>query len=446
MGMTHAVTRVRAALPLTVGLIALAVVGAVVGVLTARDSSIAVPAAVGVLVVGIAATDLTLVPMLAVPATLVMVRVGGALSVSDVVLALATAVSLLLIKAKDMRPMQPLIWAGIIYLASAIPVQILYAYPENIVEWAHEVVLVLGSMIVGFAIGRTGKARAAMGIYALACIGIAIAAMIATVVSLAQYGVLSPAYLPYLHKNTIGGMLAIAAVVAFARPVWLGWSRRWSYTVLAICSLGMLAAQSRQGLVGAVIGVLFIALRPRPQSGKRSRWIWLSTIPVGIYVISQVVDQLASDNTFNSAHQRLTWYEDTFNVWITSPVFGVGLRWWYTDRFTARFQPPNVELEVLSSVGVVGLIGFLLMFAVALWALIKMDPVYGTVGAAVVLTRFAQAQFDLYWVAGQASLLWIIAGICYGVQAHDRAAQASGRMPEHRRIASSTRRARGAPA
>lgn len=402
-------------------LLLLVVLSGTIGVLAARDTSLAVPVAAAVFLIGIAATDLTLVPVLAVPATLVLARVGGALSVSDVVLAVSCVASIVLIKAADMRPMQPLLWAGAIYLASALPVQLLHPYRENILEWAHELVLVLGSMIVGFAIGRHGRAPLAIGLYLIACSGIGLVAGGVAVVSLLQTGAFQPVYLPELHKNTIGGMLAAAAVIAFARPVWSGLSRRWAYAALVACGIGMLAAQSRQALVGAVVGMLFIAMRPRPQSGRRSKWIWLVSIPVAIVVINEVNSQLASDNKFNSAYQRLTWYDDALQVWLQSPIFGVGLRWWYTERFEARFQPPNAELEVLSSVGVVGLIGFLLMFGVALWFLMKMDPVYGTVGAAVVLTRFTQAQFDLYWVAGQASLLWIVAGICYGVRARDLA-------------------------
>lgn len=420
--MAHWGNALRTFLTSAAGLVALAAVAIAIGVFAASSGpTMGVAVAAGVLLIGIAATDLTLIPTLAVPATLVMLRVGGALSVSDVVLAGATFVSLLLIRAKDVRPMQPLLWAGAVYLATAIPVQVLHPYTANIVEWVHEVVLVLGSMIVGFAIGRVGKARMSLSIYLLACSFIGVWAAVVAVLGFARTGVFEAVYLPELHKNTIGGMLAIAAVIAFARPVWLEWSRRNAYVVLIICFIGMAAAQSRQGLVGAVVGMLFIALRPRPQSGKRTKWIWLASIPVGVVVIQQVIEQLESDNQFNSAYQRLTWFETTLDIWRESPVFGVGLRWWYTDRFEEQFQPPNAEFEVLSSVGVVGLAGFLAMFAVALWFLIRMDPVYGTVGAAVVMARFVQAQFDLYWVAGQASLLWIVAGICYGVQARDKA-------------------------
>lgn len=416
----------------SLGLLTLVAVAATLGVLTVQNETFAVLVAVAVLLVGVAVIDLSAIPVLAVPATLVMLRVGGALSVSDVVLILATGVSLLMIKAEELRPMQPLLWSGAAYLAAALPVQLLHPYAANAVEWLHELVLVLGSMLVGFVIGREGKAKLALNLYIVACSVIGVAAAVVAALSFVQTGAFQPVYLPELHKNTIGGMLAVAAVIAFARPMWLGWSRTWAYTALVIAGVGILAAQSRQALVGAVVGVLFVALRPRPQTGRRSWWAWLALIPAAIYVISEVNAQLSSDNRFNSAHQRLTWYEDSIDVWIQSPIFGVGLRWWYTDRFDVAFQPPNVELEVLTSVGVVGLLGFLAMFAGALWFLLRMNPVYGTVGVAVVLTRFTQAQFDLYWVAGQASLLWIVAGICYGVQARDRAQAITRELPPRR--------------
>jgi polysaccharide biosynthesis protein PslJ len=410
-------------LPLTLILVLAAVLAAaaVLGVLAGVATELVVPVAAGILLIALAIADLTLIPTLAVPATLVLTRVGGALSVSDVVLALAAVVAMLLIRNRGAMTMQPMLWAGAIYLAAAIPTLVLNPYSANAIEWVHELFLVIGSMVVGFVAGREGKARLALGLYLVACCGIGIAAAIYTATAFLHSGDFAPAYLPELHKNTIGGMLAAAFVIAFARPVWLHLRRRWAYLAMALCALGLAASQSRQGLVGALIGVLFVALRPRPQSGKRAKWVWLLSIPVAAYVITQVQSQLGSSNQFDSAHQRIAWYSDALHVWQQSPVFGVGLRWWYTDRFSVAFQPPNAELEVLSSVGVIGLIGFLLMFAVALWLLIRMNPIYGTVGAAVVLTRFTQAQFDLYWVAGQASLLWIVVGICYGVQALDRA-------------------------
>jgi hypothetical protein len=405
------------------------VVAVSLGVLSVNSSLIALVVGVVVLLAGVASRDLTIVPVLAVPATLALTRVGGALSVSDVALAVATVVCLLMLRDRGAVVLGPLIWGGVFYLATAIPTQILNLYSANAIEWVHEVFLILGSLIVGFVIGREDRARLALTLYLLVCSGIGIAAMAVALVSFVQTGAFQPAYLPELQKNTTGGMLAAAAVIAFVRPIWLRWSARWAWTGVIICSLGVLAAQSRQALVGEVVGILLASLRKRPQTGRRVTIVWLAAIPAVAGVFSALTSQLDSQDPFNSANQRLAWYDQSVQIWQRSPIFGVGMRWWYTDRFSSEFQsfqPPNAELEVATTVGVFGLVGFLVMFAVAAWHLWRMDPVYGTVGLAVVATRFTQAQFDLYWVAGQASLLWIVAGICYGVQARDTARRARG--------------------
>jgi hypothetical protein len=97
------------------------------------------------------------------------------------------------------------------------------------------------------------------------------------------------------------------------------------------------------------------------------------------------------------------------------------MRWWYTDRYPGAFQPPNAELEVLTTTGIAGLVGFAVLFIGALLALTKLEPIYRNIAVAVILTRLTQAQFDLYWVAGQSAMLWIVAGIAIGVRERERA-------------------------
>jgi len=397
-----------------------AAVGAGLGLASAGLTDYALPLAAGVLLVGIAAVDLTLIPVLALPATLIVERVGGILTVSDLILAVAAGVALVMLRGRGAMTLQPMIWVGVTYLAFLVPTLILNPYSANFIEWAHELFLVIGSLIIGFVIGREGRARLALGLYVVICSGIGIAAAIVAVVGFASTGEFQPVYLGDLHKNTVGGMLAVALVVAWARPVWLGWSRRAAYWAVVLCAIGILASQSRQGLVGALIGVIILSLRPRLRGGPRGKLIWLLAIPIVVGVVIEVNQQLSSGNPFNSANQRLVWFAESVQIWQTSPVFGVGLRWWYTSRFGVNFQPPNAEFEMLTSGGIVGLVGFLLMFAVAAWLLSRLDPVYGTVALAVVATRFTQAQFDIYWVSGQASVLWIIAGIAYGVMEREK--------------------------
>lgn len=403
---------------LVVGVLLVAIAMGVVSV-TSQDYAVLV--ACVVLAAGLIFVDPVLIVVLAPVATLLMSRVGGALSVSDVVLAAGMLVALVMFRARGLRDMAPLLWAGTFYLATAVPTLILNRYSANVVEWLHEVVLVLGSMVVGYTIGQRGRARQAVGIYVVACVGIAIAAAIVGLYMLATGQGFGPVYLPMLDKNLIGGVLAATIVIVYGRPAWFPISRRLGWFVIAVSALGLMASGARQAIIGAVAGLVVLSLRPRPDTGRRPKLVWIVGIPAVIFVLTLVNDQLTSDNAFNSANQRLNWYADTIGVWLTSPVFGVGLRWWYTSRFNVAFQPPNAEFEVISSVGVVGLIGFLVMFIVGMVALWRINPAYGMVGVAIIGTRFAAGQFDLYWVAGQSSFLWIIAGICYGALAYDRA-------------------------
>lgn len=405
----------RGAGPSVVGGVALVALGAAMGIATVQMPDYALIIALGALLVAVAAIDMSLVPVLAVPGVFIVQRMGP-MSGSDLLLAIAVIVSLILVRNRGLSTMQPLLWSGAFYVALTAPQLILNRYAENYIEWAHELALVLGGLIVGFVIGRDGHARLALGIYVAICVAIGLTAAVT-----ALGNGFHPVYLGALHKNAIGAFLMIAVVITFANPPWLRWPGWFAWSAFIICSLGMAASQSRQAIVGALIGIMVVGVRPRFHNGKRSRWIWFLLIPAGWFVYNEVVDQLASGDDFSSAAQRLVWYVDAIEVWLISPLFGVGHRWWTTwHTGYGGFQPPNAEIEVLTTVGVIGLIGFIGMFAGALWALARMNPVYGTLGLAVVSAKLAQSQFDLYWVAGHAALLWIIAGICYGVQERDR--------------------------
>jgi hypothetical protein len=59
----------------------------------------------------------------------------------------------------------------------------------------------------------------------------------------------------------------------------------------------------------------------------------------------------------------------------------------------------------------------------------RVDPRFGTLAVAVLLCRAVQAQFDLFWVAVQVSVPFVIAGICLGAMDLDRRArEPSGEM------------------
>jgi hypothetical protein len=402
------------------GVAVLLIVAGALGLISARFGSYAIVAAVTILAVGLASTDIGLIPVMAFPATLLMMRVGGALSVSDVVLAAAALPAVLLYKSAEAEEMRPLIWLGVIYQAALLPGLLLNPYRDNIQEWVHELFLVLGSLVVGWVVGRRGQARTALNIYIFGCTLIGVWAFVYGLYMLGTGGIFGPVYLPFLHKNFIGNTLAYALLLAYVRPDWLGWSKRLSWFVMIACAAGIAASNSRQAILSVAVAVAILSLRSRQGGGGRGRLLLLALVPAVWYVGRTVYEQLTSDNPFNSTSQRLTWFVESLEVWQTSPIFGVGLRWWYSDRFNAHFQPPNAFLEMLTSAGVVGLLAFILMCAGGLWVVFRLEPRYGNAALAVMIARFCQGQLDLYWVAGQAAIPWLMAGLAFGLKAYER--------------------------
>jgi hypothetical protein len=361
------------------------------------------------------------IALMSMPALLVVQRVGlgGAqLSVSDFALAAAFGVALLLGKRPFSKPLRMLLWLNLFYQFTTVFTVVVNPYLANTVEWVHAWLLVSGALIVGWAVGAAGYGRLALSLLVLTACAIAVVTVIQAIVQYTS-GDFGAVYLtwPYdMHKNFVGTALAFAAVVVYVNPDWVGWTKGWSRLAFALLVVAIVMSQSRQALIGLVAAILVVVLR-RKVTG-RSRWVMLLVIPAGALVYTMVSDQVASQNEYNSVFQRINWFREVFALWRESPVFGHGLRYWYTD-ISAQFQPPQAELEVLASAGIVGLIGFIVMWIGVLVILWRVDPRFGTLALAVVLSRIVQGQFDLFWIAVQVSVPFVIAGICLGAMARE---------------------------
>ncbi|MCR6493759.1 O-antigen ligase [Cellulomonas sp. P24] len=403
-----------------------------VGALVPRSSVVAVVVAAFVLVIGLTIYEPAAVPILTMPLLVVVERVGGDsvnLSLSDFALFGGFCFAVVFAPRPYSRPMRSLLWLAGFYQVTTLFTVVANPYIQNTVEWFHAWLSVAGALVVGWAVGRSGRARIGMTMFMVACLAIAALTGIASLTQLAA-GNTGPVYLywPFgMHKNFIGIVLAFAALVAYVRPSWVGWSPRFALTSFWFCSLGVVASQARQALVGLAVAVMVVTLRTDPDR-KRSRLILLAAIPAAYSVALAIQDQLASTNAFNSANQRLTWYQQAFEVWQSSPWFGVGLRWWVAGRTQFGFQPPNAELEVLSSVGLVGLVGFLALFLGALTILWRRNPRFGTLAFTMLLMRFIQGQFDLFWSSVVVSVPFVIVGVCLGAEAYARENRPHGRL------------------
>lgn len=419
------------------GAAAITVLGLSVGRVIPSQPQIAIVAALAVLALGVTAAEPAAIPLLAMPLLPVVYRVGGGglgLSVSDVALFAATLAALVFAPRPFSPALRNLLWLNALYQFATLFTVIANPYPANVIEWFHAWMLVSGALIVGWTLGSRGFGAHALTILLLTASALALVVVVQGAVQFAQgdFAAVYPSW-PYgMHKNFAGCVLGFAAVIAYARPAWMGWTRGWALTVFWLTAVALMLTQSRQAIVALAVALLVIAFR-RGELQRRSRAILLAVIPALAIVTVLIRDQVDSGNQFNSVFQRLTWYEDSLAAWGRSPWVGNGLRYWSQGIGGLDFQPPQVFLEVLASAGVIGVVafvGFMLGTLILLW---RAEPVFGTLAAALVLERFVQGQFDLFWVAVQVSIPFAVVGICLGVEAqppHPSAQSAPGRSSE----------------
>ena len=372
-----------------------------------------------ILALGIASVDVSLIAVVALPLLYVVARAaaGGVdLSVSDLALGAATVPALIFATRPFSPPMRTLLWLTVVYQVATLFTVVANPYPANVIEWVHAWVLIAGALLVGWVVGREGHADLGLKLMLGAALILA-TWVIGTGALAALAGDFRPVYLPFrMHKNFLGTVIGITALIVYIRPAWLSIKPRIAMMIFWWLVIGLGFTQSRQAIVALGVALVVLVLRTRTDR-RRSRAILLAIIPALAVVLTLVRDQFASDNQHNSVYQRLTWFGDSLDIWSQQPIVGVGLRWWYTDRFAGAFQPPNAEIEVLTSAGLIGLAGFLVFMIGSVAVLWRVPPAYGMLALLAVLSRFVQGQMDLFWVAAQCSVPFAIAGICLGVWA-----------------------------
>lgn len=378
-------------------------------------------AAIGVLVIGVVLTRRTpmAIPLLAVPALFVVERVGlgaGDLTVSDVALAAAFGTALLLGKRPYSKPLRALLWLNLFYQFTTLFTVIVNPQAANTIEWFHAWLLISGALIMGWALGRAGYAKTTLSLIIVAGCVIAVGTVFTALFQFAHgdFAAVYPAWPWAMHKNFAGTAMSFAAIIAYLRPSWIGLSEWWVRRALWLLVIAILLTQSRQAIVGLLV-VILVAVGRRGVTG-RSRLTLLLIIPAAYLIVTMVIDQINSQNQHNSVFQRLDWFREVYAFWKHSPIFGHGLRFWYYNP-EVPYQPPQAELEVVASAGLVGLFGFMVMWVGIIVVLWRIDPHYGTLAVALPLSRIVQGQFDLFWTAVQTSVPFVVVGVCLGALA-----------------------------
>lgn len=431
--MTAVTARIRAsrlghAGAVAAGGLAATALAVAVGALAVRQPILGILAAAAVLAVGLTMAEPVLIPLICVPLILAVPRVGGAgldLSVSDAALFVATWPAVFLGARPYSRTMRSLLWAVAAYEAVTFLSVIWHPYRANLIEWVHQLFLLAGALIMGWAIGRRGLAARAYGLLVATGVLLTTSALLQAA-KLYSRGELYPVYLEWpwgMHKNALGTTMALIAIGLYARPAWLPWPRRVMTALTVYLCLGLLVSQSRQAIVGFAVMAVVVAFR----EGRRRSigWITLSASVAAVTVSLLVRGQFESGNEHNSAFQRIEWYSNSIDVWRQSPWVGLGNRWWYVASGDFRVQPPQALVEVLTTTGVIGLLAFIGLMTTLLVRLWRLPKSYGLIGFAAVGSRLVQGQFDIFWVTIQSSLPFLIAGLALGAHEYHRERQAA---------------------
>lgn len=421
---TRAVRRVASASVLWLVLVATA---AVIGAVAAGHLRMGLGLAALVLVAGVVLADPLLLPVLALPGSLLIQRIGGAstnLSLADLLVFLAGLVSLAHVRWSEAPALKQFL-RGVLWY-QAVLVLVVMAHPNryNVVDWFHRFSYLAASVLVGWVIATHGRTRQAFRLYLGGSSVLAVIAM-EHAVSLhfqpAQWGV--------YQKNSIGAILWVAIVVAQLNPGWTGIGRTEARVNKYLCIGGLLASQSRQSWIILVLA-LGLALLLNPDLRRRSKMFVLAAVPIGAVLYYSFSVNARNNPKFNSVSIRFDQIGAAIHVWHLSPIFGEGMRFYNLPQFLSVTAPPNVVIDNLASTGIVGSLAFVFLVVVTLRTLYRLPAALGTLGLVVLFGHYVDGLFDIFWIGVSSIGPIIIAGVSLGMA--DRFRTSTGVRPAGR--------------
>lgn len=385
------------------------------GVLAAVHRTYGLLAAALVALVGVVMVDPVLVPMAAFPATLLIQRAGGGVGsgvdLSDLVISAGAVVALTKIRWNAAPTLKRVLVPVAVFQALFILTVVAHPNSHDILEWAHRIEMLAGSLLVGWVVAVSGRARQAVSVLLVGCMVLALIVLghaVALHFKPAQFGL--------YQKNFIGASMWEAVVIAHLNPSWLRVPQRLARSAKYLCALALLASQSKQAIIALVVVLAYTVIR-QPSVRRRSKLLIATLVPVaitGYLLISAEVANLAV-NKHNSIATRLQSFSADFHLWSTSPILGEGMRWFYLPQYAGYIQPPNIFVETLLDGGIVGVIALLILLGGSARVFFSLPREIGTIALVLVLGRVVESIFDIYWTSGGSVLPWLVAGLAIGV-------------------------------
>jgi hypothetical protein len=385
----------------------------IVGLLAAWSWQFLGLAAGGAATLGLSLVGSWILPLLAIPAAFVDVRVPVAttsITVADlVVLAASIGVAAHLDWQLDRRLTKVLIALAVYEFALVLAAM---ANPGlgGALEIAHRATIVGGSLIIGAYLAQKGKADLAVVLLIAIAAIVGIVATSDSLFNSLQFGRLQFGSPFGLNKNYAGSLLSSALLASFAfRPAAarVAWLVRLGQLLMFV---GLLATQSRGALTALAVGVLVFSLLTR-----RYRIPVLFACVVAIPILLSNIDaDLLRDPVTGSVATHVHVASQALAAWQRTPLLGNGLRFFEAPTSSLLYDPHNVILLTLAESGVIGLVGLATLLMITSLQLSQSRAPLFMAALALLVARFTHGMVDIYWVHGSQEIPWLVVGLALG--------------------------------
>lgn len=376
------------------------------------QTSLALALVVVLVAIGVAAISPITVVVVAVPGiVLAGARLGGTggggLALGDVLLIAGFALAVPALLGQAPTVAKPVLLSFGLYLALLVPSVVVNHDRVALVEVIHRVAVIVGGLSVGLVLQRTGKLTLALRLLMAVAAVIALAA-----VAEAPLHGFHAVYPLGLHKNFAGPIMGRSAAVLLIAPQAVGLAKRHSGWLIALLIFGVAATQSRNAVIALTVAAVIWVVRSgglRKRGGAAALGLVVALAGFAAYTLVHEFESSQSADVHNSYTERTRVEQETRDLWRTSPVYGVGLRFFNTPAYSTYEAPNNVFDEILAEAGDLGAVGMAIFIVGSIGALARGRGNLATAGLTLVTTAFLSGQFDIFWVNGQA-LPWMIAG------------------------------------
>jgi O-antigen ligase len=232
-----------------------------------------------------------------------------------------------------------------------------------------------------------------------------------------------------INKNNMGQNLATGLVVWIC--LWMdsvhGWWSRFIVPAMLVTLIGLFVTLSRGAWVGAVVGLIVIALLQR-----RFQFlirILVVIVPVVLFMWITLPDSskdyaVGMDrNKHKNIAARFANRDKALGAFKSNPLLGEGV------SLRKQMDATNLVFVTLGESGILGMLSFLtiqIAYVVLVVKLVKSvprtDPRFFllVVSPTLMAVRLSHGQFDHYWVRGATTVAWVSVGVVLAIAADEK--------------------------